>query len=70
VAAFLAPAVIINKDSVFRRFGLALPADRWTEEAARLLVAAGYDACTASELIAWCLTRCFMRSATRPGGTR
>jgi hypothetical protein len=44
VAAFLAPAVIISKDSVFSRFGLALPADRWTEEAARLLVAAGYDA--------------------------
>ena len=44
VAAFLAPAVIISKDSVFNRFGLALPADRWTEEAARLLVAAGYDA--------------------------
>jgi hypothetical protein len=44
VAAFLAPAVIISKDSVFSRFGLALPADRWTEEAARLLIAAGYDA--------------------------
>ncbi|MGD0684414.1 MAG: hypothetical protein ABSA03_04785 [Streptosporangiaceae bacterium] len=44
VAAFLAPAVIISKDSVFNRFGLALPADRWTEEAARMLVAAGYDA--------------------------
>ena len=44
LAAFLAPAVIISKDSVFSRFGLALPADRWTEEAARLLVAAGYDA--------------------------
>lgn len=44
VAAFLGPAVIISKDSVFNRFGLALPADRWTEEAARLLVAAGYDA--------------------------
>jgi hypothetical protein len=44
VAAFLAPAVIISKDSVFSRFGMALPADRWTEEAARLLVAAGYDA--------------------------
>jgi len=44
VAAFLAPAVIISKDSVFSRFGLALPADRWTEEAARLLAAAGYDA--------------------------
>jgi hypothetical protein len=29
---------------VFSRFGLALPADRWIEEAARLLVAAGYDA--------------------------
>jgi hypothetical protein len=44
VAAFLAPAVIISKDSVFSRFGRALPADRWTEEAARLLAAAGYDA--------------------------
>ena len=44
VAAFLAPAVIISKDSAFSRFGLALPADRWTEEAARLLIAAGYDA--------------------------
>lgn len=44
VAEFLAPAVIISKDSVFNRFGLALSADRWTEEAARLLVAAGYDA--------------------------
>jgi hypothetical protein len=44
VATFLAPAVIISKDSVFSRFGLALPADRWTEEAARLLAAAGYDA--------------------------
>jgi hypothetical protein len=44
LAAFLAPAVIISKDSVFSRFGLALPADRWTEEAARLLAAAGYDA--------------------------
>ena len=44
VAAFLAPAVIISKDSVFSRFGLALPADRWTEEAPRLLIAAGYDA--------------------------
>ena len=44
VAEFLAPAVIISKDSVFNRFGLALPADRWTEEAARLLAAAGYDA--------------------------
>jgi hypothetical protein len=44
VAAFLAPAVIISKDSVFNPFGLALPADRWTEEAARMLVAAGYDA--------------------------
>jgi hypothetical protein len=43
VAAFLAPAVIISKDSVFNRFGLALPADRWTQEAARLLAAAGYD---------------------------
>jgi len=29
---------------VFNRFGLALPADRWTEEAARMLVAARYDA--------------------------
>ena len=28
VAAFLAPTVIISKDSVFNRFGLALPADR------------------------------------------
>jgi hypothetical protein len=44
VAAFLAPAVIISKDSVFNRFGLALPADQWTEEAARLLTAAGCDA--------------------------
>lgn len=44
VAAFLAPAVIISKDSVFNRFGLALPADQWTEEASRLLAAAGYDA--------------------------
>ena len=44
VAEFLAPAVIISKDSVFNRFGLALPADRWTEEAGRLLAAAGYDA--------------------------
>lgn len=44
VAEFLAPAVIISKDSVFNRFGLALPADRWTEEAARMLAAAGYDA--------------------------
>lgn len=44
VAAFMAPAVIISKDSVFNRFGLALPADQWTEEAARLLAAAGYDA--------------------------
>jgi hypothetical protein len=44
VAEFLAPAVIISKDSVFNRFGLALPADRWTEEAVRLLAAAGYDA--------------------------
>ena len=44
VAEFLAPAVIISKDSVFNRFSLALPADRWTEEAARLLAAAGYDA--------------------------
>lgn len=44
IASFLAPAVIISKDSVFNRFGLALPADRWTEEAARLLFAAGYDA--------------------------
>jgi hypothetical protein len=44
VAQFLAPAVIISKDSVFNRFGLALPADRWTEEAARLLAAAGYGA--------------------------
>jgi hypothetical protein len=44
LAEFLAPAVIISKDSVFNRFGLALPADRWTEEAARLLAAAGYDA--------------------------
>jgi hypothetical protein len=43
VAVFLAPAVIISKDSVFSRFGLALPADRWTE-AARLLIAAGDDA--------------------------
>lgn len=41
VAQFPAPAVIIRKDSVFNRFGLALPADRWTEEAARLLAAAG-----------------------------
>ena len=37
VAEFLAPAVIISKDSVFNRFGLALPADRWTEEASRRL---------------------------------
>lgn len=44
VAAFLAPAVIISKDSVFNRFGLALPAGQWTEEAGRLLAAAGYDA--------------------------
>ncbi len=44
VAEFLAPGVIISKDSVFNRFGLALPADRWTEEAGRLLAAAGYDA--------------------------
>jgi hypothetical protein len=43
VAAFLAPSVIISRDSVFNRFGLALPADQWTEEAARLLAAAGYD---------------------------
>ena len=35
VAQFPAPGVIIRKDSVFNRFGLALPADRWTEEAAR-----------------------------------
>ena len=44
VAQFPAPAVIIRKDSVFNRFGLALPADRWTEEAARLLAAAGCGA--------------------------
>lgn len=44
VAGFLAPAVIISKDSVFNRFGLALPAGQWTEEAGRLLAAAGYDA--------------------------
>jgi len=43
VAAFLAPAVI-SKDSVFNRFGLVLPADWWTEEATRVLMAAGYDA--------------------------
>ena len=51
VAAFLAPAVIISKDSVFNRFGLALPADRWTEEAVRLLAAAGYDATLADAAV-------------------
>jgi hypothetical protein len=29
---------------VFNRFGLALPADQWIEEAQRLLLAAGYEA--------------------------
>jgi hypothetical protein len=36
--------VISSKDSTFNRFGLALPAERWTYEAARLLAAAGNDA--------------------------
>jgi uncharacterized membrane protein (Fun14 family) len=44
LAEFLAPAVIISKDSVFNRFGLALPAAQWVEEAQRLLSAAGYEA--------------------------
>lgn len=51
-AAFLAPAGMISKDSVFNRFGLALPADQWTEEAARLLAAAGYDATLADAAVA------------------
>ena len=60
VAQFPAPAVIIRKDSVFNRFGLALPADRWTEEAARLLAAAGCGALLAG--------RAARRAA--PGGGR
>jgi hypothetical protein len=44
LAEFLAPAVVISKDSVFNRFGLALPAGQWTEEVQRLLTAAGYEA--------------------------
>jgi hypothetical protein len=57
LAEFLAPAVVISKDSVFNRFGLALPAAQWVEEAQRLLRAAGYEselqgAATAAELVA------------------
>jgi hypothetical protein len=44
LAEFLSPAVVISKDSVFNRFGLALPAGQWTEEVQRLLTAAGYEA--------------------------
>jgi len=44
LAEFLTPAVLISKDSVFNRFGLALPAAQWVEEAQRLLAAAGYEA--------------------------
>lgn len=47
----------ISKDSVFNRFGLAMPADRWVEEAQRILAAAGYeadfeDATAAAEMVA------------------
>jgi hypothetical protein len=57
LAQFLAPAVVISKDSVFNRFGLALPAGQWIEEVQRLLTAAGYEAelqgaATAAELAA------------------
>jgi len=57
LAKFLAPAVVISQDSVFNRFGLALPAAQWVEEARRLLMAAGYEselqgAATAAELMA------------------
>ncbi|WP_331727158.1 hypothetical protein OG871_39520 (plasmid) [Kitasatospora sp. NBC_00374] len=44
LAEFLAPAVILTKDSVFTRFGLAVPVDHWVGAAHGLLRAAGFEA--------------------------
>ncbi|MFB7375832.1 hypothetical protein ACFC6U_03150 [Kitasatospora purpeofusca] len=44
LAQFLAPTVILTQDSVFARFGLAVPVDRWVGMAHGLLRAAGFEA--------------------------
>ncbi|MFG2844271.1 hypothetical protein ACGF12_14015 [Kitasatospora sp. NPDC048296] len=43
LAEFLAPAVILTQDSVFTRFGLAVPVDQWVGRAHGLLRAAGFE---------------------------
>ncbi|MFD5615127.1 hypothetical protein [Kitasatospora sp. NPDC127060] len=44
LAQFPAPAVILTQDSVFTRFGLAVPVEQWVGMAHGLLRAAGYEA--------------------------
>ncbi|MEV7122250.1 hypothetical protein [Kitasatospora griseola] len=44
LADFLAPAIILTQDSVFTRFGLAVPASQWVGAAHGLLRAAGFEA--------------------------
>ncbi|MFD6248200.1 PIN domain-containing protein [Streptomyces roseolus] len=44
LAEFLAPTIILTQDSVFTRFGLAVPVSEWVGAAHGLLRAAGFEA--------------------------
>ncbi|MBB4928765.1 hypothetical protein [Kitasatospora kifunensis] len=58
LAEFLAPTVILTKDSVFTCLGLAVPVDQWVGMAHGLLRASGFEANLANsvfvaEIAAW-----------------
>ncbi|MFB7675842.1 hypothetical protein ACFC26_30995 [Kitasatospora purpeofusca] len=52
LAEFLAPAVILTQDSVFTRFGLAVPVQQWVGMAHGLLRAAGFEASLTTAVLA------------------
>ncbi|MFJ9521866.1 hypothetical protein ACIRPK_26880 [Kitasatospora sp. NPDC101801] len=68
LAEFLAPAVILTQDSVFTRFGLAVPVDQWVGMAHGLLRAAGFEAnLTASAFVAEIAARLAWQAAAWAG---
>ncbi|MEV7123887.1 hypothetical protein [Kitasatospora griseola] len=52
LAEFLAPAVILTQDSVFTRFGLAVPVQQWVGMAHGLLRASGFEASLTTAVLA------------------
>ncbi|MEU5387165.1 hypothetical protein [Kitasatospora cineracea] len=52
LAEFLAPAVILTQDSVFTRFGLAVPVQQWVGMAHGLLRACGFEASLTTAVLA------------------